>query len=226
MVKQIVSIEIFSARFAEVLDASNETVYSVAEQVSLSPGTISRYANGKMAPKIPTLYALAAIFRVSPMWLMGYDVDKFEANTTLKNSPEPESVAIVTFPVVGSIAAGYGTLAVEEYTGDYEYIPASDICGDPNNYFVLRVDGDSMYPKLLNGDRVLVRRTRTVDSGKIAVVLYDGEKATVKKVNYIYGENWLELIPINPEYQTKRIECIDLEQCLVLGEVIKLMRNM
>lgn len=56
-------------------------------------------------------------------------------------------------------------------------------------------------------------------------VLYNGDEATVKKVHYVYGEDWLELIPINPEYETKRIEKHDLENCRVLGKVVKLIRD-
>ena len=76
--KQIVSKELFGARFSEVLAASSENSYTLAAKLSLTPGTISRYANGLMAPKVPTLYMMADIFRVSPLWLMGYDAAKYD----------------------------------------------------------------------------------------------------------------------------------------------------
>ena len=82
-----------------------------------------------------------------------------------------------------------------------------------------------MYPKFLEGDNLLCLRTDSVDPGSIAVVLYDGEEATVKKVNYVQGEDWLELIPNNPEYVTKRISGEALNQCRILGKVIKLIRD-
>ena len=41
--------------------------------------------------------------------------------------------------------------------------------------------------------------------------------ATLKKVEYVLGEDWMKLIPINPEYQPKTIEGADLELCRVLG---------
>lgn len=83
-----------------------------------------------------------------------------------------------------------------------------------------------MYPKLIEGDTILCKRCNSVDSGDLAVILYNGDEATVKKVNYVIGQNWLELIPINPEYTTKRIEGADLEQCRVLGKVVKLIRDL
>ena len=93
------------------------------------------------------------------------------------------------------------------------------------DFFVLRVKGNSMYPKLIDGDNILCQRCSSVDSGDTAVVLYDGNEATVKQVRYKQGEDWLELIPVNPEYETKRIEGLDLEQCRVLGKVVKIIRD-
>lgn len=58
----------------------------------------------------------------------------------------------------------------------------------------------------------------------VAVVLYNDEEVTIKKVNYVKGQNWLELIPRNPEYPVKRIENEDLAHCRVLGKVVYLFR--
>ena len=136
-----------------------------------------------------------------------------------------EDERLVRFPIIGSISAGYSSLAVEEYTGDYELLPFAGLRENPNEYFVLRVSGNSMYPRLLDGDRVLVRKAEAVDNGKVAVILYNGDEATIKKINYVQGSA-IELIPFNPEYETKRIEGAELEQCHVLGEVIQLIRSM
>lgn len=76
MEQQIVSKDIFAKRFSEILNSSPETTYSIAERLSLTPASISRYANGLMAPKIPTVYMMANIFNVNPLWLMGYDAPK------------------------------------------------------------------------------------------------------------------------------------------------------
>lgn len=133
---------------------------------------------------------------------------------------------IISFEEVGSISAGYNGIIDEVRTGNKVEIPLSALGNkNPDDYFVLYVKGNSMYPKLIEGDRILCLRCNSVDSGDLAVVLYNGDEATVKKVHYVYGEDWLELIPINPEYQTKRIEKHDLENCRVLGKVVKLIRD-
>lgn len=83
-----------------------------------------------------------------------------------------------------------------------------------------------MSPKLLNGDRVLVKRCDSVDSGTIVVFLYNGIESTVKRVRYVAGEDWLELVPDNPDYPVKRVEGPDLERCRVLGKIVYLFRKM
>lgn len=147
------------------------------------------------------------------------------------NEKSPSNVydvdGLLVYEEIGTVCAGYNGTVNEIPTGKKIEIPASMISGgNKEDYFVLRVSGNSMYPKLLEGDTILCKRCDGVDSGDLAVILYNGDEATVKKVNYVTGQNWLELIPINPEYPTKRIEGTDLEQCRVLGKVVKLIRDL
>ena len=83
---------------------------------------------------------------------------------------------------------------------------------------MLRVKGDSMYPLYMAGDIVLVLRQSTLNrSGDIGVIRYNEEEATLKKVEFVMGEDWMKLVPINPQYPPMMIENEDLEQCSVLG---------
>jgi SOS-response transcriptional repressor LexA len=66
--------ETFACRLKKLIEENNETIYTMAEVVHLTPATISRYTTADMAPKITTVEALARYFNVSPVWLMGYDV--------------------------------------------------------------------------------------------------------------------------------------------------------
>lgn len=137
-----------------------------------------------------------------------------------------KSEPVIMMPVIGEISAGYDGAAIESYTGEDEHIPTSFMKGySLKDFFLLRVRGHSMYPQFLEGDKVLVLRCSSVDSGTIAVIMYNGEDATLKKVIYEQGEEWLDLIAINPEYAPRRIKGADLAQCRVLGKVIKLIRD-
>ena len=188
-------------------------LYNMKYNGRLNKSTISRYENGLQEPMISVAKNLADFFNVPVDILTGGE----------RNSIE--ETACRPYPVIGEVAAGYGSEAIEEETGDYEQIPLEWLRGhNPDNFFVLRVKGDSMYPDFQDGDCVLVHRQSSVDSGTVAVMLYDGEIATLKKVRYKKNESWVELIPRNPEYQTKRIENWDLNECRVLGEVRRLIR--
>jgi repressor LexA len=88
----------------------------------------------------------------------------------------------------------------------------------PQDYFMLRVKGDSMYPLFNDGDHVLVLRQSTMDrSGQVGVVIYGDEAGTLKRVEYVDGEDWMTLRPINPQFPPITIRGEDLEHCRVLG---------
>ena len=124
----------------------------------------------------------------------------------------------VNFPIIGEIAAGYERFADQDEYGSID-IPLAWLRGRPQeDYFVLRVTGDSMFPLYHDGDLVLVLKQSTMNySGQVGVVLYDDTKATLKRVEYVYGEDWMRLCPINPNYPPIIIIDERLEHCRVLG---------
>lgn len=193
-----------------------------AQQCGISSSAITRIFTGSYAPSAKTLKKIAA---------KAYNGVTFEMlmsaaglNETPSNIYNVEGITV--FEEIGTISAGYDKNINEAKTGRKVEIPTSMLSGgNKDNYFVLRVSGNSMYPRLLDGDTILCWRCSSVSPGDIAVIIYDTDEATVKKVNYVEGQNWLELIPFNPEFATKRIEGADLEQCRVLGKVVKLIRD-
>lgn len=185
---------------------------TVAEKLGVSPATIYRYEKNDIK-KFPTdiLEPLSKVLRTTPAYLLGLEDQQLY-------SPEITD-DIVTFPVVGSIAAGYDELAVEDWSGETVEIPTSYLKGrKKEEFFVLSVHGDSMYPLYMDGDKVLILKQTTLDhSGAIGAVLYEGENATLKKVEYVDGEDWMRMVPVNPQYKPKTIEGADLEECRILG---------
>lgn len=196
------------------------TQIAFAKNFQISHGAIAMWETNKRQPDNDTMLRLADFFGVSVDYLLGRE--------ETKNPPNVYDVdGLVHFEEIGTICAGYDGSLNETFTGEIVEIPLSMINGEEKeDYFVLRVQGNSMYPRILEGDRILCKRCSIVDSGSFAVVLYDGECATVKKVHYVNGANWIELVPINPEYTTKRIEGADLEQFRILGKVVKLIRDL
>lgn len=212
MEQQIISKEIFGQRFSEVLSSSNETTYTLGEKLSLSSGTISRYANGLMAPKIPTVYMMADIFGVDPLWLMGYDVPKFGSNAIphpLANViPLPRTYKV---PLVGTIACGQPILAVEEAD------ETVDVPVGVHADFALICKGDSMInARIFDGDTVYIHSQPQVESGQIAAVRI-GDEATLKKVYFTPGSGRITLRACNPLFPDLVYEGDDLNQIQVLG---------
>lgn len=126
----------------------------------------------------------------------------------------------VTFGILGEIGAGYERFAeYEDYTNGSIDVPASWLRGRPKtDYFVLRVSGESMFPTYQDGDLVLVLRQTTMNySGQIGAVVYDDNKATLKRVEYVMGEDWMRLVPVNPNYPPIMVTDERLEHCRVLG---------
>ncbi|MDE6442371.1 MAG: XRE family transcriptional regulator [Clostridia bacterium] len=194
------------------------SIESLANLANLPKSTIEKILFGVV--KNPRLDTVQAIEHA-----LGINVDWGKSTNDAYNI-YPVGTLLV-FEELGSVRAGYDGIINEIPSGNKIEIPASMIKGgNKEDYFVLRVSGNSMYPRLLDGDTILCLRCTSVDSGDLAVILYNGDEATVKKVNYINGQNWLELIPINPEFPTKRLEGVDLEQCRVLGKVVKLIRDL
>ena len=91
MRKEDFNLQIFANRFNELLQTNDETTYSIAKKLGLTAATISRYSNGKMAPKLPTLYAIADIFQVNPIWLMGCPAKKELQEQQAKKEPLSEN---------------------------------------------------------------------------------------------------------------------------------------
>ena len=184
-----------------------------ANMLGTSKQVISRYELGQTTPKISVVAEWCGT--------LGVNLDNLiNDNKSIYDFPSPQITDdVVTFPVIGEVAAGYEHIALEDWNGETVEIPRQYLHGRPQSeYMVLSVRGDSMYPLYIEGDKVLVLKQSTLNrSGEIGLVRYDGENATLKKVEYVKGEDWMKLIPLNPSHPPKLIEGVDLEQCEVLG---------
>lgn len=212
-------------RFKELRQAKGKTQQQIAALLSISQAAYSKYECNKAEPDFESLKILSELYGVSSDYLVGIS-DSTESENTANNLTPISGNEMFTFKVIGTITTGYGGGTDYNSTGEEIAIPRHLLKShNPDDYFVLEVRGNSMFPLYLDGDKVLIRKCNSVDSGKIAAIGYDGEDATLKKVEYVKGENWMRLIPRNPEYPTKTIRNGDLELCRVYGEVVYLFRD-
>lgn len=194
------------------------TQKELADALGIAKSTISMYENNKREPDFETEELIADFFNV--------DINTLRGKKGTLTSPTVTD-DVVAFPVIGNIAAGYDEIAVEDWSGETVDVPVSYLRGrNKSEFFVLKVMGDSMYPLYHEGDKVLILKQSTLNrSGDIGAVMYEGECATLKKIEYVKGENWMRLIPLNPNYIPKTIEGVDLENCRVLGIPFVLIRE-
>lgn len=211
----------FAERLNEALERRNMTAAELARALNVADATISNYKKGIYAPKQRRTEEISKILNVSIPWLMGADVPMKPLNLVSPNVTED----VVTFPVIGSIAAGYNEIAVEDWGGETIDVPRSYLRGrDKSDFFVLQVHGDSMYPIYHTDDKVLILRQTFVErSGDVGAVIYDGECATLKRVEIF--DDMVRLSPLNPSYPPKELTGANLEQYHIIGVPYLLVRE-
>lgn len=156
----------------------------LAAAVNVSQAALSGYETGKYEADLETYKRIASYFGVSLGYLLGED------------SPDDKREDYIRIPVLGRVAAGIPIDAIEEII-DWEDISA-DMAAGGAEYFGLQIRGNSMEPKISDGDIVIVRKQPDVESGEIAVVLVNGDDATVKRVKK--SAAGITLISNNPAY--------------------------
>ena len=163
------------------------TQKQLSEKLHVGKTTVSNYETGYSEPDIDMLNKMAKLFNVS-------------VDTILGNKNPVEGQDYITINVYGSIPAGIPIEAIEEIT-DTEDLSLKEY--DKNKtYLGLKVEGDSMYPKYLDGDTVILEKCPDCESGTDAAVYVNGYEATLKTV--VKNPNGtVTLRPINPNYSPK-----------------------
>ena len=187
------------------------TLEEVGSAVGVGKSTVRKWENGDIENmRRDKIASLAAALHTTPAYLMGWEEDESTATSS------PNAVKI---PVLGKVAAGLPITAVENIL-DYEEIPHS--LAATGEFVALQIKGQSMEPRIYEGDVVIVRVQPTAETGDLAVVIVNGDEATVKKIK-ILPEGIL-LQPFNPAYQPFFYSKTDIENkpVRIFGKVVEL----
>ena len=174
---------------------NNMTQDELAKKIDTSRSNIANYENGKNMPSVDILEKLSKLFDCTTDYLLG------------KSDNRNSDVPISKIPVLGTVKAGYDWLAEENIV---DYITLKENIPNVGEYYALRITGDSMLPLLAEGDLVIVHDQDDVESGQTAVVLINGEEATVKKV--VKTNDGIELHAMNPYYPVKKFTFEDMQK--------------
>ena len=201
----------FRTRLKQLRKERNINQRELSEYLKVAPSTISMYENGQREPNFEVLEVLADFFNVDMNYLLG-KTDK----TTKLIIDKPQGLKI---PVLGTVAAGIPISAVEDIL-DYEEVPQS--WENQGEFFGLRIKGDSMQPKMDDGDVVIVRQQSDANSGDTVIALVNGDDATCKKLQKT--ENGIMLVSTNPNYLPMFFtnEEIVTKPVVILGKVVEL----
>ncbi len=176
---------------------------ALADFLGVRQSTVAMWEKSKNNPEYTTLVKLSEFFDVGIDYLSGS-----------KNSKTSQKI-----PVLGYVRAGVPTEAVEDILG-YEDVVLSE--SERENTFALRIKGDSMSPRMIDGDTVIVNKQSDFNSGDICVALVGNQDATVKKI--IKKDTGIILMPLNGNYEPLFFtpEEVETTPVTIIGKVTEL----
>lgn len=188
----------FSDRIKSLRLQHNLTQNDLAEKIKVNKQTISQYERGVRRPDFDTLNELCDFFNVSSDFLLGksdvtvrlLDMDSL----SLLSDNDRISLGKYRIPVVATVAAGEPIFSEESILEwiDYDKDPRGEVFG-------LRIKGDSMIPRISDGDTIVVDKSAVWEDGDIVVVTVNGNDGTCKRIRKY--KDGISLISLNPSYE-------------------------
>lgn len=207
-------------KIIDLLKQNKTPQQELADYLGINKSVISAWKSGDNKSYNKYIPQIAQFFNVPTSYF--YDT-LYPESGNIESLTTSSSYMI---PVYRSVSAGFGAYAQEEII---DYLPLMiNNPHDVKDTLCIKVVGDSMYPKIEDGDIIQVHKQDDVDSGSIAVVTikeFDEIVGFVKKV--IKGTNYIELHSFNPDpiYRVRRFDGAELENVKILGLVQRIIRD-
>jgi repressor LexA len=196
---------------------------TLADKAGVVTRTLQRWEKGEQVPDGVAITRLARATGVQASWLLTGEGEMYPPP-----APRPENVytlpgsnrrrvKTMDVPLISAVPAGkVATLFHPDYVDDYVTV---DDVKDPQA-FALKVKGNSMSPRIEDGDVVIVSPQQEARSGDICVARVNGED-TLKKVKF--EGNYVHLIPLNPEFDPMTVKKRDVN---FVWKVVKLIKEL
>ena len=185
------------------------TLEELGNKVGVGKSTVRKWENGMIANmKRDKILKVAEALNTTPAYLMGWDEAKEE--------PKKKGVKI---PVLGRVAAGVPIEMIEDVL-DYEEI--TEDMAKHGEYFALKIQGDSMTPRIWNNDVVIVHQQDDAENGDIVIAAINGDDAVCKRLQK-YNDG-IALISLNPVYDPIYLKKDEIAEkpVRILGKVVEL----
>lgn len=209
----------FSERLKLLRSEKGWSQQRLADELGVSKSSVNMYERGEREPSFETTEAIADSFNVDMDFLYGRSPVRLK-NPIIRPSipdgfePMPE---MSTVPLVGQIACG-NPITAEENIEDTVSVPATWHAD-----FTLRCVGNSMEPRIQDGDLVAIHSQPLVENGEIAAVRIDCE-ATLKRV-YLYSDRMV-LQPENQAYAPIVLVGDEMNTVQIEGKAVGLCRGL
>ena len=222
----------FGERLKELRISKGLSQKALSECLSVSKSSINMYEHGVREPSFDMLESIADFFNCDIDYLLGKSniINQLQYKALVGPNSTDISHAFTVFPVgkqgmrpiYGSISAGLG----EYVEGSNEILGWEPVEAkyDTDDYFYLRVVGDSMSPKIEDGDLLLIRKQESVDSGDIGAFIVDNEEGFVKRV--MYGADYITFVSLNSAYEPICFVGEQVKRVRVVGKVIEIKRKL
>ncbi len=214
-----IDIELFGERLRKIRIERDLNQDQLASLSGVAQATISEYESGKRraAPRSDQVAKLATILEVTTDYLLGLvdsPLSNLRGEVTNANLKSQKQI-----PILGQVSAGSGVPAEDDVIGHMMIDETESID------FALVVHGHSMYPKLLDGDIVFVRKQQLARNGQMVVVRINGDEGVIK---YFHKSgDTIILTSENPDYKPIRINRDRwTTECAIIGVVVGLKRKL
>lgn len=193
-------MDIFVTQLRKAMFLRGMKQVELSRETGLTDSQISSWYNGRYRPNAEAMTKIAAALGVTTDYLLG----KEEIPIAKFTLPQFHDV-----PVLGSVAAGTPILAQEDVIGTV--MTDKDV-------FALRIKGDSMSPRIMDGDIVLVRQQDAAEDGDLVIAEIDGE-ATCKVLKRSHSS--VMLVPFNAAFAPIVYTGQEAEDLRILGKVVE-----
>lgn len=187
------------------MDKYEKTRQDMCEALGVKYTTFTDWVKGNTYPRIDKIELMANYFGIE--------------KSDLVEDKESRCKKGVTINVLGRVAAGIPIEAIENIIDTEEITEDLAKTGD---FFGLKIRGDSMEPKISDGDVVIVRKQEDAESGQIIIATVNGTDATCKRLRKY--RDGIELISNNPSYTPMFFtnEEIENKPVKIIGKVVEL----
>lgn len=201
--------KVFARNLNRYVDMSQKTQREIAQAIDVSPQTFNTWCQGIAIPRMGKVQRLADYFNIGKSDLIDDKPINSSVNTTKG----------IKINVLGRVAAGIPIEAIENIIDTEEISEELARTGD---FFGLQIHGDSMEPKISDGDVVIVRQQEDAESGDIVIATVNGDEATCKRLRKY--RDGIELIANNPTYEPLFFSNEDIinKPIRIIGRVVEL----